>query len=251
MTQEQIMSFFKAPDITKGKKALCVAPHPDDIEIGMGGIVPTLISAGVEVEFLTITDGSLGAYSPQLSGELLASVRKSEAVESAKILGVEKCHFLDKKDGSLCQINELAGEIAEIFRSGNFDMIFAPDPWLSYEAHNDHVVTGKASAQAFISSNLLQYPKNTKTSPVNPYAIGFYFTSKPNTVVDITETFNQKFQAMEAHKSQLNEELLNLYRAYFAMRGENLAKDCDFKLGEGLKVLSQIHMHCFPEAEQI
>ncbi|MFI3167421.1 MAG: PIG-L family deacetylase [Bacillota bacterium] len=251
MNNQEIMAYFMPPDITKGKKALCVAPHPDDIEIGMGGIVPVLIKAGIEVEFLTVTDGSLGAYVPQLKGEVLAGVRKEEAIASAKHLGVEKCHFLGKKDGSLCSVKKIAWEISEVIRSGGFDMVFAPDPWLSYEGHNDHIVTGKAAAQAFINCNLLEYPENTKTPPANPYAIGFYFTSKPNTVIDITETFALKFEAMAMHKSQLNEELLALYNAYFSMRGANLAAGKDFSIGEGLKVLSPLHLHCFPEGEQI
>jgi hypothetical protein len=35
------------------------------------------------------------------------------------------------------------------------------------------------------------------------------------------------------------------------MRGEKLAKDQDFALAEGLKVLRVEHLHCFAEAEEI
>lgn len=251
MTQQEIAAFFAAPDIMKGKKALCIAPHPDDIEIGMGGIVPRMVERGIKVEFLTITDGSLGAYVPQLKGDMLAAVRKQEAIDGGTILGASGFHFLDKKDGSLCSVKKISFEIAEIIRAGEFDMVFAPDPWLTYEGHNDHIVTGKAAAQAFINCNLLEYPENTTTKPAAPYAIGFYFTKKPNTVIDITNTFDKKFQAMAVHKSQLNEELLALYNAYFSLRGAKLAEGLDFQIGEGLKVLSPIHLHCFPEAEEI
>ncbi len=251
MTQQEMMAFFMPPDIMKGKKALCIQPHPDDIEIGMGGIVPVLVKNGIKVEYLTITDGSLGAYVPQLQGETLAAVRKSEAIASGTLLGASEFHFLEKKDGSLCSIKKIAWEIAEIMRSGEFDMVFCPDPWLTYEGHNDHVVVGKATAQAFICANLLKYPENTETKPITPYAIGFYFTDKPNTIVDISETFQTKMEAISIHKSQINDEVFALYNAYFGMRGQNLAKDKDFQIGEGLKVLSQIHMHCFPEAKDI
>ena len=42
------------------KKILCIQPHPDDNEIGMGGIISYLTSKGVQVDYLTVTDGSLG-----------------------------------------------------------------------------------------------------------------------------------------------------------------------------------------------
>ena len=131
------------------------------------------------------------------------------------------------------------------------DVVFCPDPWAMYEAHQDHVVTGKAAAQAFLSASLAQYPRGTATAPWQPGAIGFYFTQNPNTVVDVTDTFETKFAAMALHRSQLNEQLLGLYRIYFTMRGQKLAEGRGFALGEGLKVLSPLHVHCFAEAPGI
>ena len=113
------------------------------------------------------------------------------------------------------------------------------------------MVTGRAAAQAFISSALARYPRGTATAPWQCAAIGFYFTQAPNTVVDITDTFETKFAAMALHRSQLNEELLGMYRAYFTMRGQLLAQGKGFDLGEGLKVLGPLHLHCFAEAPQI
>ena len=130
-------------------------------------------------------------------------------------------------------------------------MIFCPDPWAQYEAHNDHIVTGRAAAQAFISSSLSRYPRETQTAPWQADAIAFYFTQKPNTVIDVTQTFETKFAAMAEHRTQLNEELLGLYRIYFSMQGQKLAEGKDFALGEGFKVLGPLHMHCFVEAPEI
>ena len=41
---------------------------------------------------------------------------------------------------------------------------------------------------------------------------------RPNTVVDVTDTFEQKFAAMALHRTQLNAEMLGLYRVYFTMQ---------------------------------
>ncbi|WP_249028898.1 PIG-L deacetylase family protein [Tannockella kyphosi] len=251
MNQEQIQALFLPPDITKGKKALCIQPHPDDNEVGMGGIIKKLTLDGCQVDYLTMTDGSLGALSPELTGDKLAFVRNQEIKDSGAILGVSNYHNLGLVDGTLDNIPMLAGKIAEVIREGQYDMIFCPDPWLSYEAHYDHVVTGKATAQAFISCSLVEYPKGTNTLPCAPFAIGFYFTNNPNTVIDVTDTFDTKFEAMAAHRSQMPPQLLDLYRTYFSMRGMQLAADKEYSLGEAIRVMSSLHMHCFVEGSQI
>ncbi len=251
MNQQDFAQMFLPPDIHKGRKALCIQPHPDDNEVGMGGIIPLLTADGCRVDYLTVTDGSLGTYTPKLTNEALIQTRKEETLASGKLLGVTDFHALGFSDGTLNDIPLLAGEIAQIIRQEHYDMIFAPDPWLSYEAHWDHVVTGRAAAQALISSSLLAYPAETNTPPASPFAIGFYFTNRPNMILDISDTFALKFRAMAAHKSQFTEELLALYRAYFTMRGQTLAKEMGFALGEGLRMMSPLHLHCFAEGELI
>ena len=246
-----ISQFFMAPDITILKNVLCIQPHPDDNEIGMGGIIAKLADNGCKIYYLTVTNGDLGLTDDLYTHSELAKVRREEAMAAGKRLGVSDFHFMDYPDGSLDNIPKLAGEIAELIRTIQPEGIFCPDPWSPYEAHNDHIVTGKAAAQAFISSGLLHYPRQTKTKPWQPGAIGFYFTSNHNRVIDITNTFDRKFVAMAEHKSQLNEQLLGLYQYYFTMRGQKLAADYDFELGEGLKVLRPEHMHCFAEAGEI
>ncbi|NTV77612.1 MAG: PIG-L family deacetylase [Clostridiales bacterium] len=246
-----ISQFFMAPDIMNLKRVLCVQPHPDDNEIGMGGIIAKLSENGCEVHYLTITSGDLGMTEANYTQEELAKLRHEEAIAAGEKLGVAEFHFMNYPDGSLENIPKLAGEISELIRLIRPEGIFCPDPWAPYEAHNDHIVTGKAAAMAFISSGLLEYPRGTKTAPWQMNAIGFYFTSQQNTVIDITNTFERKFEAMSEHKTQLSEQQLNLYRYYFHMRGQKLAADLDFEIGEGLKVLRPEHMHCFAEAQEI
>jgi LmbE family N-acetylglucosaminyl deacetylase len=246
-----ITQFFSAPDITTMNHVLCIQPHPDDNEIGMGGIIAALAKKGCTIEYLTVTNGDLGLTDPKLTYETLASLRKQETIAAGKKLGVSQFHFLDHGDGTLESIPSLAAEIAELIRTIQPEAIFCPDPWAPYEAHNDHIVTGKAASQAFISSGLLQYPRGTQTKPWQAQAIGFYFTNNVNTVIDISETFALKFEAIAEHKTQMNEQMLALYTYYFQMRGQKLASNHAFSLGEGLKVLRPEHLHCFVEANDI
>lgn len=70
-------------------------------------------------------------------------------------------------------------------------------------------------------------------------------------MVDITEHFERKFAALALHSSQFSEETLAMYRIYFREKGRQLAEGKDFELGEGLKLLSPLHLHCFVDARLI
>ena len=187
-----ISAFLTPPDIMSAKRVLCIQPHPDDNEIGMGGVVAALAGRGCEVHYLTVTNGDLGDQSGTMEPAELAALRREETVAAGKALGASKFYFFDEPDGSLQDIPALAGKIATLVRTIRPVVLFCPDPWAMYEAHQDHVVTGRATAQAFISSALVRYPRGTATAPWQCAAIGFYFTQAPNTVVDITDTFEAK-----------------------------------------------------------
>ena len=63
------------PDLSKAKRVLFVQPHPDDNQIGAGGTMAWLISLGVEVYELTVTDDRyaepqyIGRHSASLSAQ--------------------------------------------------------------------------------------------------------------------------------------------------------------------------------------
>ncbi|HMM32430.1 MAG TPA: PIG-L family deacetylase [Clostridia bacterium] len=246
-----ILPYFRPPSIKTLKKALCIQPHPDDNEVGMGGVIAYLAERGCEIHYLTMTDGSLGAPDESYTPERLAAARKEEAEASGLFLGASKFFWLNHEDGTLNNVPALAAQIAELIRSEKYEAVFCPDAWLPYEAHNDHVTTGRAAAQAVLMSGLPNCPRGTKTAPHQPSAIGFYYTAKPNTVVNVSKTFQKKMDALALHKTQINDELLGLYRIYFKLQGVKLAFFKPFFIGEGLKVLAPLHLHCFTGAYKI
>lgn len=246
-----ISALLTPPDIFACKKILCIQPHPDDNEVGMGGIIAVLAQRGCEIHYLTVTNGGLGSPSPSVNFEDTVTLRHDEAIAAGRCLGAAEFHFLTHDDGTLQDVPALTEEIVDVIRKVQPDAVFCPDPWLCYESHYDHVTTGRASANAVIMAGLHSYPKNNTCAPWTPSAIGFYFTSKPNTVVDISAVFDRKFEALALHKSQMPPETIAMYRLYFQMKGAQLANGKGFALGEGLKVLSPLHLHCFVDAANI
>lgn len=249
MTINDILSLVRPPKLSGIKKILCVQPHPDDNEIGMGGIIAKFVSDGVQVDYLTVTDGSLGDIGLTDGTRSLADIRAEETRAAGRYLGATDFIDLGYKDGSLNNVPELAGRIAEILRRGKYDAVACPDPWNHYEAHNDHIVTGFAAAQAAISCNLLHYPEGSETEPTEIKAVLFYFSSKPNTRVNITKFFNKKMEAVALHKSQIDSATLGMYTVYFSLRGRRLP--FIWRKHEGVKALTPLHLHCFPESKFI
>ena len=244
-----VKALLSPPDIMQCKRALCIQPHPDDNEIGMGGIIAQMANKGIEVHYLTVTNGDQGNIDKNATLEETARTRHKEAQDSGKLLGAKYFHFFNYGDGTLSDVLELSMRMATLFREIKPDGIFCPDPWLPYEGHWDHIVVGQAASNAFHMSGRNHFPGNT--SPWKAGVIGYYYTAKPNTVIDISDVFDLKFQSIALHKSQVDEQTLAMYRLFFTMKGTELAQDKDFSLGEGLKVLGELHTHCFPDAEKI
>lgn len=246
-----ITTLLSPPDIRNSHKILCIQPHPDDNEIGMGGIVAVLAQRGCHISYLTVTNGDQGNLDITASPEQTAKIRHEEAINAGKYLGAEAFYFLEHGDGTLQDVLSLSKEIAKIIRIVRPDAIFAPDPWLPYESHLDHVVTGRAAANAFLMSGRAHLEEAEDLEPFSAKAIGYYFTSSPNVVIDISSVFDKKFEAMALHKSQLDDSTLQLYRIWFSMKGRELAQGRGFELGEGVKVLSSLHAHCFTDTDRI
>jgi Uncharacterized proteins, LmbE homologs len=245
-----VQALLAPPDILCAKRVLCIQPHPDDNEIGMGGTMAYLADAGCEIHVLTITDGAQGNRDHTASLEQTIKTRREETEKAGRHLGVKHFYYLNEGDGTLNDIVGLSEKIAGVIRQAQPEVIFCPDPWLSYEGHYDHIVTGRAASNAFHMSHRRHFPQS-EFAPWDAKAIAYYFTAQPNTVVDITPFMEKKFEAIALHDSQMTPETLAMYRIYFGMKAAELAQNCGFQLGEGFKALSALHTHCFVDAIHI
>ena len=260
-----VAALLSPPDILQCKRVLCVQPHPDDNEIGMGGVIAALSDRGCEVHYLTVTNGDKGHIDKSVSPEETAMILLDEGRAAGRALGAKEFYFLGHGDGLLSDVLGLSKEIAGVIRHVQPDAVFCPDPHLPYEGHWDHIVTGRATSHAFQMSGIAHFrlagmpiPYGDEmpaqpgvSSPWQVKAIGYYFTARPNTVVDITDTFERKMASIALHTIQIDAQTLAMYRLYFTMKGEELAAGRGFEIGEGLKVLSKLHTHCFVDADNI
>ncbi|MEM4461682.1 MAG: PIG-L deacetylase family protein [Candidatus Bathyarchaeia archaeon] len=236
------------------KRVLCIQPHPDDTDIAAGGTVAWMRDNGVEVSYVTMTDGCMGTSDPTLYPEKLAEVRRGEQEEAARILGVDRLIWLDYRDSEFRVCSEARSRLISIIRRFKPDMVITVDPWLPYEAHPDHTATGILAAEASMFSSLVHVNPQDLRDGLTPHRvrfIAFYWSRKPNTFIDVTRYVEVKFKAISAHRSQFPGEsidrFLEVIKAYMKLMGKRIGVD----YAEPFKVLPIGSLHCDIFAEDI
>lgn len=248
-----ILKLAPLPKIDQCKRVVFVGPHPDDIEIGAGGLVSKLIRKGAEVYFLICLDGACGSKDKNAKFEDVAMVRKQEALASAKFLGVKDVIFLNYPDGGKYEVSDLRVEIAKVLIDIKPDLVVCPSPHLRTETHMDHLRVANATRTALLIS---EYPLVAKRQGIeieNIYefakemTLAYYFSDKNNQVVKINKTdFQNKINALMYHKSQPDAYEENV-RKYLRFNAFTFGIKKFGLYGEGYYVLGPLHQHCFSE----
>lgn len=180
-------------------KILAIGPHPDDVEIGMGGAILGLRARDHEVVICDLTNGE---PTPVGSPER----RAREAQQAAELLGVDRI-TLEMPNRYLMDTVENRTRAAEVIRAVRPDILFLPY-WI--DAHPDHV----AAAQLCEAARF--YAKLTKTTipgePFYPRRVLHFLTThyrlyvRPSFVFDISAHIDTKIRAIEAYSSQFGPE---------------------------------------------
>jgi LmbE family N-acetylglucosaminyl deacetylase len=227
----------------KCNTVLSIQPHPDDTDIAAGGTMVKLARNSCQIIYVTVTDGGAGTAERSLSWESVVSIRRKEQESAAKILGVSKLIWLNYRDSELEQTMELRSKLIMLIRKFKPDLVLTVDPWLRYEAHPDHRVTGIAVSEASLLSgfpNINHVDLLNGLEPHTPNFIAYYWSEKPNVYVDITKWIDIKFKAIMEHSSQLSDGMINLLKSVFRLMGEKAG--C--KYAEAFKVLTPSTLHC-------
>ena len=117
-------------------KALIISPHPDDLEIGMGGTVCLLLEKGIDVISVVVTDGRRSANPLGITQEQLVRTRELEVRKSSEILGVEisLLGFSDMESDS--NKREFSSRMAEIITNLRPGEVYLPHPEI--DKHRTH-----------------------------------------------------------------------------------------------------------------
>lgn len=176
------------------KKALILAPHTDDGELGCGATINHLLAQGTEVHYVAFSTcrRSLPEGVPPNTLEL-------EVKEAVNILGLPPnnlilCDF-DVRDFP-SQRQAILEQMVSLSKDINPDVVFLPS---STDTHQDHQVIHNEGLRAFKNSSVLGYemPWNNTVFTSN----AFIKVSKEN--------LEKKLEALKAYKSQEARTYLN------------------------------------------
>jgi LmbE family N-acetylglucosaminyl deacetylase len=237
------------PDIFSAKRILCIQPHYDDNDIAAAGVLTQLARNGAELFYLTATDDLMGVVDTSLSDEDAAQALKRDQVAAAKIVGVKEQYWCGYPDAGDYSYFDLRQDFLKFIRLLKPDFVFAPDAWLTYEGHRDHIQTGLAAAEAVMFAGLTKIASSDPAvdaayEPHSIDGIALYFTREPNTIADITSTWEDKVEAVRCYKAQFDPAGMDQLVFALDMKSQQAAQGQTFARGEPLKVLHTSALHC-------
>src|SRR6266513_4622050 len=177
---------------------LAIGAHPDDIELICGG---TLIAA----QMLGRTTGVLDLAAGELASRGTPELRSKEAGKAAKVMGVSVRENLGLPDGGIQNTPETRAKVALVIRH------LQPKVLITHSQHGRHpahpVVAQLVRDASFVAGLKKIQPKVAPHRPLKVlHALSFREDNqKPTFVVDITEAFEKKLQAIAAYASQFGE----------------------------------------------
>lgn len=231
----------------QAQTVLAIQPHYDDNDLGAGGTLAVLKRAGSRIIYLTVTDDQVGVLDPMLSPRETEIALRSEQADAGRLIGVEKQNWLGYPDAGPIDYAALRQDLIVAIRDLQPDVIFTVDPWLPYEFHQDHVITGRAVSEAI---GLYQFRRLKIQGEMEPFyrphplqAVVYYFTHAPNTFFDITSTLEVKQQAVRCYEMQFTPEEMGQLVEQLEDQARTAAHEQAFEFAEPLKVLHPMQLH--------
>lgn len=183
---------------------LLITAHPDD-EVSCGGTLAKLAKAGHSVTIAIATNGNRGTQDLSVKPDHLAKTRELEMTEAARILGISQVIQLGYEDGTLAEQSNLKERVFRLIRTVQPDVVITLDAWRRWEFHPDHRAIGLAAAEAaYLADGHRYYPEHLEEGiqPWKPQEVYLLWSEEPNYTVDVSETWEAKLLAADAHVSQ-------------------------------------------------
>jgi len=190
-------------------RAMVIFAHPDDAEIGSGGVVAKWVAAGCEVTYVLCTNGSAGTTDRSLSPERLSERRAAEQRAAADFMGVEHLVMLGYPDGGLEDSRELRADLVRAMRAHRPHTVFAHDPFrIRSFQHRDHRMAGIATTDAVypFARDHLHFPEQVTHEGLEPHKVRelwYWGPDEADVIVDVTDSIDKQIAALIRHESQV------------------------------------------------
>ena len=190
-------------------RAMVIFAHPDDAEIGSGGVIARWAAAGCEVTYVLCTNGSAGTADRSLTPEELVDRRAAEQRAAADFMGVKNLVMLPHQDGGLEDTREFRGDIVRAIRTYRPHTVFAHDPYrFRGFQHRDHRAVGIVTTDAVypFARDHLHFPEHIVREGLEPHKVRelwYWGADEPDVIVDVSTSIDRQIAALVRHESQM------------------------------------------------
>jgi len=176
---------------------LAIAAHRDDVELTCGGTLAKAVKAGHRVGILDLTQGEMGTRGD-------AATRAAEAERAAKTLGVGVRLNAGMRDAHLENNEASRKQIVTFIRQLRPSVVILPFP---VGRHPDHRIASEVARDACYLAGLAKYAPGKGGEAHRPFKVLYALAYredpvKPTFVVDISEVFETKMEAIRCYASQ-------------------------------------------------
>ena len=203
---------------------LAIAAHPDDVELLCGGTLIKAAKAGRKTAVVDLTAGEMGTRGDARS-------RAAEAEKAGKVLKLSARECLGMPDSGLVNTPATREQVARAIRKYQPRIVIAP---AMQGRHPDHRVAAELIRDACFVAGLAKVapdvPRHRPLKIIHCMTFRQDF-DKPTFVVDISDEFEQKLDAIRCFETQFagntqagevypnGEPLLDAIRHYSAYYG--------------------------------
>jgi LmbE family N-acetylglucosaminyl deacetylase/uncharacterized membrane protein HdeD (DUF308 family) len=180
-------------DLSKYRRAIVLAPHPDDLEAFAGGLVYQITSGVLSVVF---AGGDKGVWSRQFASMDKTDyirVRLAEAAEAGRLLGVNEIIYMGYLDRGVACSEAAIQKVVEMFERHRPDLVVSFEFYrrATPYPHPDHLAAGEIVRRA-----VAQYEGRDR--------LDYLVTSTvlPNVFLDVTGVRRVKLEALACHTTQ-------------------------------------------------
>jgi LmbE family N-acetylglucosaminyl deacetylase len=189
--------------------AMVIFAHPDDAEIGSGGVIARWIAAGCDVAYVLCTNGQAGTADRGLSPSELVARRAAEQRAAADFMGVHHVEMLGYPDGELEDTRAFLGDVVHAIRRHRPHTVFVHDPHrMQGFQHRDHRKAGIVTTDAVYpyARDHLHFPEHITREGLEPHKVRelwYWGADEPNVIVDVTDSIDRQIAAVIRHQSQV------------------------------------------------
>ena len=177
---------------------LVFGAHPDDVELSCSGALLVEKMKRKKVGIVDLTRGELGTRGT-------AEIRKQEAADAAGVMQIDIRENLEMADGFFKNDEEHQRKIIKALRKYQPEIVLCNAP---ADRHPDHGRAADLIYSASFLSGLTKVETKENSSLQKAWRPKYVFNYiqdryfNPDFVVDITDVFDKKIEAIKAYKSQ-------------------------------------------------